>query len=154
MSLPAAWVDRIFEKLSVVYGRDFMGRWEGLDINSVKSDWSHELSGFFSHPSAIHYALDNLPEKPPTVIEFKRIARTVRAADVPQIEVAVKADPDRLAREMQRMVDRAKHTRTARQWAYDLIASNDAGHRRAHACVVMARRVVDAKELPLGEWNV
>lgn len=29
MSLPAAWIDKIFTKLTLAYGRDFLGRWEG-----------------------------------------------------------------------------------------------------------------------------
>lgn len=153
MSLPVAWVDRIFDKLTITYGRDFVGRYEGLDIKNVKTDWAHELSGFFVHPSAISYALANLPERAPSVVEFKRIARLSRPPEVPQIEVAVKADPERLARELQRMTDRAKHQRTHRQWAYDLIARHDGGDPRPHACVKMARAVVEGKALPLGEWG-
>jgi hypothetical protein len=76
MSLQPALVDMIFTKLTLVYGRDFLSRWEGLDLGHVKDDWGHELAGFAAHPEAIAYALQNLtPGKPPTVLEFRAIAR-------------------------------------------------------------------------------
>ena len=75
MALPLPWVDRIFDKLMLVYGRDFTGRWDGLPMASVKTDWAHELSGFEAHPEAIKHALLSLnPAKPPTVLEFRQLA--------------------------------------------------------------------------------
>jgi len=74
--------DVVFKKLSLAYGRDFTGRWEGLDLLDVKADWAHELSGFERNPQAIKYALQHLPpSKPPTVFEFKNIA--LRAPEQP-----------------------------------------------------------------------
>lgn len=67
------WIDVIFTKLSMTYGRDFLGRWEGLDLEDVKSDWAHELRCFDGKPEAIKYVLQNLPVKAPTVVEFKMI---------------------------------------------------------------------------------
>jgi len=99
MSLPSAWTNKIFTKLTLAYGRDFIGRWEGIDLNDVKSDWSHELSGFEEHPEAIAYALENLPQKPPSVIEFRAIARRAPRVDAPRLE-APKADPAKVAAEI------------------------------------------------------
>ena len=70
MSLPAAWTDKIFKKMTLAYGRDFLARWEGIDLNDVKSDWSHELAGFADHPEAIAYALANLPPMLPLRVTF------------------------------------------------------------------------------------
>lgn len=81
MSLPASWVDRIFEKLTVAYGHDFLRRWEGLDMAMVKADWADELAGYGSMPQAIKYGLDNLPaDKPPTAKQFRAICNTVPMA--------------------------------------------------------------------------
>lgn len=102
MSLPASWVDRIFDKLTITYGRDFTGRYEGLDINAVKSDWGHELAAFFTHPSAIAHALSNLPDRVPSVIEFKKIARTAPAPEVPQVEHSA-AGKERIAEELAKL---------------------------------------------------
>ena len=73
-ALPLAWVEKIFRKLTVVYGRDFMARWEGQEINDVIEDWAEELAGFVNWPEAIAWALKNLPDsKPPTVLEFRAL---------------------------------------------------------------------------------
>ena len=103
MSLPAPWIDRIFDKLTLVYGQAFLRRWQDIDMNAVKSDWGHELAGFAQHPRAIAYALENLPiDKPPTVLEFRAMARRVPALDVPALEMP-KADPERIAAELAKL---------------------------------------------------
>lgn len=72
MNLPISWIDKIFHKLALTYGRDFLGRWEGLDIEEVKADWAHELRGYAQNPAALAYGLEScLSGKPPTVQDFK-----------------------------------------------------------------------------------
>lgn len=67
-------VDLIFTKCSLVYGREFLGRWEGLDMADVKNDWRHELGALLDNPQAIRHALLHLPtEKPPTVLSFRQL---------------------------------------------------------------------------------
>lgn len=93
MSLPKLWIDRIFAKLTMNYGHDFLRRWEGIDLLLVQDDWAHELSSYEKAPHAIAYALQNLPAKPPTVLEFRAIAQR---APVP-LEAALdapRASPD------------------------------------------------------------
>lgn len=80
MSLPDAWVDRIFEKLTLVYGHQFLSRWDGIPIADVKANWAEELSRFQQNPSALAYALDNLPAgKAPTVLEFRVLCNSPQA---------------------------------------------------------------------------
>ena len=67
-------VDAVFKKLSLVYGRDFLSRYEGLDLEDVKADWMHELRGFSGNPAAFMHALTNLPtSRPPNVLEFRAL---------------------------------------------------------------------------------
>lgn len=61
-------VEAIFTKCILRYGRDFTGRWEGLDLVDVKADWVHELDGMKSE--TVRHGLKNLPDKPPTVKDF------------------------------------------------------------------------------------
>jgi len=87
-------IDVIFTKLSLAYGRDFTGRWEGIDMQDVKNDWAHELSGFERAPQAIKYALQNLPtDKPPTVFQFRAIAQRAPAAETPRLAAPL-ANPE------------------------------------------------------------
>ena len=86
MALPSAWVDKIFEKLSLVYGRDFAGRWEGLDLKAVKADWAHELGGFEVRPAAIKHALETIdPSRPPTVLQFRDLCAKAPVMNPPAL---------------------------------------------------------------------
>lgn len=78
MSLPSAWIDRIFTRLSTIYGHHFIGRWSGLDIAEVKAEWGEELAfyGAEERAGAIRYALEHLPpDNPPNVLQFRALCR-------------------------------------------------------------------------------
>ncbi len=87
-------VDAVFRKLSLAYGRDFLSRYEGLDMEDVKDDWMHELNGWQGNPAAFRHALPNLPvSKAPNVFEFR--ALMARAPELPTQRLdAPKAKPE------------------------------------------------------------
>lgn len=115
-------MDRIFSKLTLTYGREFLDRWVGLDLQAVKDDWAQELGGYLANPSAIAHALTVLPVgKPPTVQDFKALCRGApRAADLalpaptlPEGELKVRMDAAAKA------VTRTPVS-SGKQWAHDL----------------------------------
>jgi hypothetical protein len=133
MSLPLSWVERIFSKLGLAYGRDFLGRWEGLNIMDVKTDWGHELSGYEKNPEAIAYALANLPARAPTVFEFRQICRNAPVPTAKLLEEK-KADSGRVADELGKLrsilsddVDKPRHD--PKSWARRLKVRNIAADR-------------------------
>lgn len=132
MSLPLPWIDRIFEKLTMTYGRDFMDRWKGLSIPDVKTDWANELAGFERWGEAIAYALENLPaSKPPTVLEFRDIARKAPKPDRPALPEP-KPDPERLRQELDKLAKVRQGTQVGNRvdhkaWARLLQAREAAG---------------------------
>lgn len=130
MSLPLPWVERIFDKLMLVYGRDFIGRWEGLPIASVKTDWGHELAGFERHPESIKHALQNLPPaKPPTVYEFRNLCCAAPKMAVLELP-APPPDPVMVAEITKRLAaTHRKPTHSGREWAYTLKKRHDQGDR-------------------------
>ena len=129
MSLPAAWVDKIFTKLALVYGRDFTSRWEGLNLSDVKTDWGHELDGYDKHPKAIAYALQNLPARPPTVLEFRAMARAAPSETVLALD-APRANAERVAAELEKMAPLRLPTGTdSREWARRLVSRHEQGER-------------------------
>jgi len=133
MSLPIAWVDKIFHKLTLLYGRDFIGRWEGLELADVKTDWGHELSGFENWPEAIAHALATLPSgKPPTVMEFRELARKAPRKELVALPVPA-ANPERIAAELKKLTAITGKGMTSpnridhKAWARNLIAREKAG---------------------------
>lgn len=125
MSLPTDWVEYIFSTLKLRFGRDFDMRWEGLDMAVVKADWAAELDGFDRHPHLIEHALKHLPEKPPTVIEFRRIAKGGPDIQPEQQRLpnhGRPASPEFIAAEIQRLQPALRRgPRDPRQWARDLL---------------------------------
>ena len=74
--LPSRWVDALFTKLTVIYGHDFLRRYEGLPMDEVKAEWAERLSGFHVQPEAIAHALSVLPpDRPPTILGFVDLCR-------------------------------------------------------------------------------
>jgi hypothetical protein len=96
MSLPESWIDKIFTKLQLTYGRTFSSQYEGLDPLAVKADWAHELSGFEKHPEAIAYGLKHLPmDRPPNVLQFRALCRKLPPPEFKALP-APKADQEKV----------------------------------------------------------
>jgi hypothetical protein len=128
-----ALVDLIFSKCTLVYGRDFLGRWEGLDMAEVKADWRRELHGWLiANPQAIRHALENLPAgKPPDVLQFRELCRR-RPEAAPLALEAPRANPERVRREIARLRDLRRDV-GPKHWAHRLRERDQAGER---LCVV------------------
>jgi hypothetical protein len=94
MSLPTAVIDRLFARLAISYGTEFTNKWGTLSSIEVKSHWAHELSIFADNLNAIGWALQNLPDRCPNLIEFKSLCKqaprpTTMALDAPKAPVEV-----------------------------------------------------------------
>lgn len=141
MSLRADWVEVIFTKLSLAYGRDFLGRWEGLDLDAVKADWAHELAGFAGHRDAIAHALAHLPPKPPTVLEFRAICRMAPAPAAQRLEapVANAARRDAELAKLQHLTRLVAGPMGGRGWAHKVLERVQRGERVSPYTVRVAR---------------
>lgn len=85
-------IELIFSKLSLVYGRDFLARWEGQNLMEVKADWMRELAPSLSHPTAIKYALEHLPERAPNVVQFRALCIGRPEPELPQLPAPAATD--------------------------------------------------------------
>ncbi len=141
MSLPLPAIDRLFERLTATYGRQFLMLYEGLDINTVKSVWAHELSGYAANLKAIAWALESLPERAPNAIEFRALCRRAPAEEAPRIEhqpasrARVRTELAKLAPVLASMgggIDK-------RDWARRILARHDAGERVRSYSLNLAR---------------
>jgi hypothetical protein len=137
MSLPLPWVDRIFDKLTLTYGQAFLARWRDLDLNAVKSDWCYELSAMERAPNAIAFALANLPDRPPSVMDFKTLCRQAPSAEVPMLDMP-KADPERMRAELAKLGNWRSPPQqvSSKDWAHKLLSSDK---RHSPTVLAMAR---------------
>lgn len=103
MSLPIAWIDRIFDRLMVRYGNRFLDRWKGVDMDAVRYDWASVLAGFEQWPEAISFAIEHMDdEKPPTAAMFRSLA--LKAPKPERLMLPEpKAGPERVAAELAKL---------------------------------------------------
>lgn len=143
MSLSLQAVDRLFDRLTATYGRQFLGLYEGLDVSAVKTLWAHELAGFAPRLHDIAWALEHLPERAPNVIEFRNLCRKAPAPDTPRLPEPP-ADPARLRAEMAKLgeIMAAPVDNSGKAWAHRIIARHDAGDRVALASLKLARAAI------------
>jgi hypothetical protein len=75
--LPDAWVVRLFERMSAMYGSKFSDLWAGVDPANMRAVWADKLGGFAQRPEIIKAALDACDDRPwpPTLPEFMGICR-------------------------------------------------------------------------------
>ncbi|MDP3251305.1 MAG: hypothetical protein Q8M77_05280 [Hydrogenophaga sp.] len=135
MSLSLKAVERVHERLALSYGAQYARMWSGLDNSAVRETWCSELAAFAS-PSGmqrIAWALENLPDRCPNLIEFKSLCRAARVEqDAPALPQP-KADPERVRAELGRVGYKPKDQRLAsgavdqKAWARRLIARHEAG---------------------------
>jgi hypothetical protein len=74
-ALPESWVERLFERMLLTYGKKFSDQWGAADTDSLIAFWSQDLSGYSS--VELKRGLDALATRdwPPTLPEFKKLCR-------------------------------------------------------------------------------
>lgn len=128
MSLPMPWVEKIFLKLTLTFGRGFTDRWDESSLQAVKEDWAHELRFFQQNPSAIAYGLENcLAGKPPTVQEFKTVCN--RKPDTTPLLPSPVVDPVIAAKVLGGLRQSAAPVGGMKDWAYRLKGRHEAGDK-------------------------
>lgn len=132
MSLSIKAIDRLFERMAATYGGQWSRQWADVPMADVKAAWGHELSGYAGNLQAVAWALENLPERCPNVIEFRNLCRRAPQNEALKLPEP-KADPERVQRELSRLGDVRKKVMSTsidyRDWARRIIARHDAGER-------------------------
>lgn len=72
-------IDELFRKFYAFYGSQFISKWAGCDIDSVKSEWAEGLEHFKIETikKALDYVRDN-NEFPPSLPEFIILCKEFR----------------------------------------------------------------------------
>lgn len=148
MRLPMNAIDRLFERLAATYGAAWTRQWADVPMNDVKSSWAHELEGFAGQLEVLAWALENLPERCPNVIEFRNLCRRAPAPCVPKLPEP-KADPERVKAEVAKLrpisVLLAQGGRDMKEWAKVIVAREKAGDKVPQVSLRFAREALDIK---------
>jgi len=125
-------IDRLFDRLGATYGASWTRILGDSPINEVKSVWGHELSIFKHSLFRLAWALENLPERCPNIIEFKNLCRSAPAPEVLALPEP-KADPARVAIELAKLgdikIEKKSVIRGMKDWAYRFEARHKAGEK-------------------------
>ncbi|THF55935.1 hypothetical protein [Pseudothauera rhizosphaerae] len=102
------WVERIFARMSAMYGRLFAEMWVGTDLAEVKDVWADDLAPFCG--AQIAWAMEQCKarELPPTLPMFRGLCQQAPRPEVPALP-APKVSRDvalERAKELRRAADR------------------------------------------------
>lgn len=138
MALPEVWVDHLFSKLLARYGARWLGLWEGVPINAVRSDWAQVLDGMSGQ--AIEYALAQLPDDfPPTSTAFRALGNRRPDPQQPLLPAPHVSGPaaDIAIERMRNALGPLRERKDPRAWAHRLAERHKRGDRLTIAQVEM-----------------
>lgn len=144
MSLSVESIEWLFGRLTLAYGRDFLARYEGQDAQAVKGSWAHELAAFAPCLHVLDWALEHLPVKPPSVLEFRALCRAAPATvDVPRLAAP---DAKKAEAELVRLAALANQIRSPKadrlDWARRLLERHAAGEKLGLFAMKSARQAL------------
>ena len=139
-------IDRLFKRLSATYGAAWERSLGAVPVGDTKTVWAHELSAFKGSLHRIAWALENLPEKCPNVIEFKNLCRR---APAPELETLPepKADPERVKAELAKLggIKNVPVQPSGRfDWAHSILERQASGEKVSPTVVQMAQSALGA----------
>lgn len=130
MSLPLKAIDRLFDRMALTYGSAWEKSLGTAPVMDIKTVWAHELSGFGDKLSMVAWALENLPERAPNVIEFRNLCRKAPAPEAPRLPEP-QADQERLKAELSKLCGVIKETPpftyNPKGWAHRIMQRQEDG---------------------------
>lgn len=141
-----AVIDRLFKRLSATYGASWTRQYADTPMGDVKTAWMHELEGYMERLGAIAFALENLPERCPNVIQFRNICRSAPSVQAVQIERA-KADPAIVAMVLQGMADKkpVNTQHDEKEWARRILSRHEQGEKIRTYSLNLARGALNIR---------
>ncbi len=132
MTLPIAAVERLFDCLSMTYGAEFRNKWAGMPLNEIKTHWAHELAQFADNLNAVGWALQNLPDRCPNLIEFKSLCKQAprpeyKALDAPKVPIDVV--DSQISKILATLVKPPSDTGDHKRWARRLKERHEKGEK-------------------------
>lgn len=142
-ALPATWIERIFDKMLLEYGKKFVDQWSGTDPDKLVAHWATELSGYTG--IEIKRGLDAMKKEwPPTLPEFKNLCRH-QADSTESYWEAIEGLQERLNGRFGTWTHPAIYN-AARSLSYDLLS-------QPHAAMKSRWQVAIDREMSKNAWE-
>lgn len=165
--LPDRVVSRIFAAMRETYGAEFDRQWAPparsgpedrgpeLFLEALLDRWARALAGYAGRLEVIAWALDNLPRRPPNLVEFRDICNRAPTPGQ-QALPAPKPDPQRVAQILARLREAPRNAYPGRLgWAHRLRDQEEAGERLSRAARRMWREALGVPaDAPAGRGEV
>lgn len=74
-ALPESWVEKMFHKMLLDYGKKFTDQWAGADLDELIAHWARELASYTGPEIKRGLAAMETRDWPPTLPEFKKMCR-------------------------------------------------------------------------------
>lgn len=140
-----ASVEYVFKVLAAAYGAAWDRSMGTAPIGDVMTVWANALDGFtqsVQSRKAISWALNNLPDRCPNAMEFRRLCHQAPAPEAPRLPEP-KADPERVRVELAKMAPLRQQAQAAahdnKAWARRIVARHQAGDKVARCTLGMAQ---------------
>lgn len=156
-SLPESWVEHIWATMRATYGAAFDRQWacpEGVEpaehVRQLKAVWGRELARFQQSKASLSYGLENLPERPPNLIEFKAICGRMPHSDALALPSppASEAHVRRVLNGLDLKINRGS-VRPAKAWALALQAREQRGENLTQFQRDAWRTALKANSMPV-----
>ena len=145
--LPSNVMDRLFTRMSMVYGTEWSNRWRGIPEEEVKESWSKELSSV--SVEELTWAVKNLPVHAPNLIQFKELCRQApKKTEIPVVEWNGRTDEVQAKAALEQagvVINKPKMKDDGREWARRILRRRDAGELFSMAVITMAEEGLKAR---------
>lgn len=75
LPLPESWIEKMFHKMLLEYGKKFTDQWGGADTDELIAHWARELAGYTGPEIKRGLTALDARDWPPTLPEFKKMCR-------------------------------------------------------------------------------
>lgn len=141
------WIERIFARLSGIYGSEFTYKWADVDNDALKAEWADALGGF--HADDIGAALQSCRAQPkaPNLPEFASMCRqnmnTRTTKQIPPLTPAERVAAAKVAQKVaQSMSEKKENPNGRKQWAYRLMEREAKGESLPHVSKMFWREAL------------
>lgn len=139
-------INRLFERMNLTYGRDFLFKFEGLNMDLVKAEWAMKLDiDSDKKEQAIGWSIANLPAKVPNPVEFKALMQQAPIYRDPAVKFLPEpaADQAVVAQVMAQVATiKRQPSCEPKAWARKIVERHAAGERIGNFQLTAARQAL------------